>query len=161
VWPGEPGLCHQSADELTQSIEKAVDWDNDHTGSEGALQLASYWLQSCIGTHSKCRRTTPGNVKSFMPTRLLDVANNAIKLIDSKRYAVAVDRRCLALSHCWGPFPIIRTYRTTTSSTECASPPSNSPIRAVMLSRQHANWAFVTFGLTPCASYRTTATTGR
>lgn len=54
---------------------------------------------------------TTEDMTLFMSTRLLDVANSKIKLIDSKRNMEGADRRYLALSHCWGPVPIIRTMR--------------------------------------------------
>lgn len=110
ILTAEGGTRH-SADDLTRSLDQAVKLDNDHTGSDGALQLASYWIQSCVGTHSKCQRALPEDMTPSMPTRLLGVADNKIKLIDSKRDMEGTDRRYLALSHCWGPVPIIRTMR--------------------------------------------------
>ena len=45
-----------------------------------------------------------------MPTRLLDVSNNAVRLIESKHeVGDGADRSFVALSHCWGLIPIIRT----------------------------------------------------
>jgi hypothetical protein len=105
-----PGVVNHSADALATMLDEAVMLDNDHTGSDGALQLASYWIKSCMNTHAKCRPT--GGLSTFLPTRLIDVSNNNTKLVESKtNVGKCDDRRYLALSHCWGLVPIIRTLK--------------------------------------------------
>lgn len=42
----------QSIEEFTTMLDRSVRLDNDHTGSDGALQLASYWSKTCISTLS-------------------------------------------------------------------------------------------------------------
>jgi hypothetical protein len=48
---------------------------------------------------------------SFVPTRLLDVSNGAIKLIETATaiHKDSLERRFVALSHCWGKTTIIKT----------------------------------------------------
>lgn len=47
-----------------------------------------------------------------MPTRLLDVSNGGVRLVEtSAELSDAADRRYVALSHCWGNIHIIRTVK--------------------------------------------------
>jgi hypothetical protein len=69
-------------------------------------------MKRCIATHEKCRLTLATGATSFVPTRLLDVDNNVVRLVESANdIEQGADRRFLALSHCWGSIPIIRTLR--------------------------------------------------
>ncbi|KAF2633498.1 HET-domain-containing protein, partial [Macroventuria anomochaeta] len=122
-WPTLPGVTHHSADHLAESLDQAAELDNDHTGSDGALQLASYWVKSCIVTHTKCCRKIPEDSIPFLPTRLLDVGNDTIKLVESDEITNFADRRFLALSHCWGLVPIIRTLRNNYDKHRDRIPP--------------------------------------
>ena len=98
--------------DLAIMLDESVRLDNDHTGSDGALQLAYYWTKTCTETHDKCRLQNPGESPSFVPTRLLDVSNNGVRLIEStSEIGKTGDRSYIALSHCWGLFPIIRTLK--------------------------------------------------
>lgn len=47
-----------------------------------------------------------------MPTRVVDVSNDGVRLIETKPSVLeGDDRRYCALSHCWGPVPIIKTEK--------------------------------------------------
>ncbi|KAJ8118954.1 hypothetical protein OPT61_g166 [Boeremia exigua] len=109
---GTQAEIHHSGDDLATMLNEATRLDNDHTGSDGALQLASYWIKSCVGTHEKCRPAASSCSSPFLPTRLLDVSNTDVRLVESK---TDIDRSTegsyLALSHCWGRVPIIRTLK--------------------------------------------------
>lgn len=95
--------------------------ENDSTGSDGALQLAAFWTRTCIADHKKCRPSVDVNAVSFVPTRLLDVSNGAIRLIESKdEIGQSLNREFIALSHCWGLVPIIRTL-TSNYEDHCKS----------------------------------------
>ena len=110
--PRLPGTIQHSADDLAAMLDEAARLNNDHTGSDGALQLASYWVRLCVNTHDGCRPAASRSSATFLPTRLLDVSNNTIRLIETRNdMKGSMDRRYLALSHCWGPVPIIRTMK--------------------------------------------------
>lgn len=102
----------RSVEDFTTMLDESVRLDNDHTGSDGALQLAAYWVKMCTQTHGKCRLQDLRQSSSFVPTRLLDVSDNKVRLIESKaEMGKAEDRSYIALSHCWGMFPIVRTLK--------------------------------------------------
>jgi hypothetical protein len=111
TWPTLPGVASHSADDLAEALTQAAVLNNEDTGSDGAFKLASYWITSCLSSHAKCHRAMPEGSIPFLPTRVLDVANDSIKLIESKDVVDAKNRRYLALSHCWGLIPIIRTLK--------------------------------------------------
>jgi hypothetical protein len=99
-------------DDLALAIDRSEQADNDHTGSDGALELAAYWSKTCITNHEKCRPLAAKDVATFVPTRLLDIGNGSIRLIESKyEMEATADRSYVALSHCWGLVPIIRTLK--------------------------------------------------
>lgn len=99
-------------DYLALAIDRSEQADNNHTGSDGALELAAYWTKTCIATHKKCRPLVTSGATSFLPTRLLDVSNGSIRLIESEHETdPAAERSYVALSHCWGLIPIIRTLK--------------------------------------------------
>ncbi|KAH7074194.1 heterokaryon incompatibility protein-domain-containing protein [Paraphoma chrysanthemicola] len=99
-------------DDLATSLYRSAQLPNDHTGSDGALQLAKYWLNKCTDTHTACRRTVLSDERSFVPTRLLDVGDGAIRLIETEHELEQdSERDFVALSHCWGLVPIIRTLK--------------------------------------------------
>jgi hypothetical protein len=67
-------------------------------------------MKKCVAEHDQCRQIGSDDEASFVPTRLLDVSNGTIRLIESKdEFHDRSDRRFVALSHCWGLVPIIRT----------------------------------------------------
>lgn len=109
---GAEKYSSQSIEEFATMLDESVRLDNNHTGSDGALQLASYWIKTCTKTHKKCRPQDSGQSSSFVPTRLLDVSNSEVRLIETKsEIGETGDRSYIALSHCWGSFPIIRTLK--------------------------------------------------
>ncbi|KAF2262136.1 HET-domain-containing protein, partial [Lojkania enalia] len=85
--------------------------DNSSTGSDAALELAAFWLKRCLSTHELCRPRTISTSEPHLPTRLLDVAADAVHLIDTSTQPGISDPRYIALSHCWGKYPIIRTLK--------------------------------------------------
>ena len=96
--------------ELAATIQLGSEMDQSHTGSDGALHLAAFWLKTCISKHETCQLPSTNASTSFVPTRLVDVSGDSIRLIESNlEIGADSDRRFLALSHCWGPTPIIRT----------------------------------------------------
>jgi hypothetical protein len=101
---------HCRLEELTATLKRSSELGNDSTGSDGALALAGFWTKTCLHDHDKCRSPANTGSTAFVPTRVLDVSNNAIRLIESKdEIGDGSDRSYVALSHCWGLVPIIRT----------------------------------------------------
>ncbi|KAF1850201.1 HET-domain-containing protein [Cucurbitaria berberidis CBS 394.84] len=99
-----------SDENLTTTLKTSAESNNDSTGSDGALELAAFWTKTCLDGHDKCRPPAGHGASSFVPTRLLDVSSNSIRLIESEQeIKEGSDRSFVALSHCWGLIPIIRT----------------------------------------------------
>ncbi|KAL5373840.1 hypothetical protein DPSP01_012375 [Paraphaeosphaeria sporulosa] len=97
-------------EELGATLNRTAQLANDSTGSDASLELAGYWLKTCLDTHDKCRHESNSGANSWLPTRLIDVANDTIRLIETKEAVHAGDdRRYVSLSHCWGRVQIIRT----------------------------------------------------
>ncbi|KAF3050800.1 hypothetical protein E8E11_000735 [Didymella keratinophila] len=111
TWPTLPAVASHSAHDLAETLTQAAMLNNEDTGSDGAFKLASYWVTSCLNSHPRCHRTISAGSAPFLPTRLLDVADDTIRLIESKSVLDVNNRRYLALSHCWGLIPIIRTLK--------------------------------------------------
>jgi hypothetical protein len=69
-------------------------------------------MKKCLATHRECCPSRLHGADVFVPTRLLDVGNDSIRLIESEHEIdEGADRSFVALSHCWGLVPIIRTLR--------------------------------------------------
>ncbi|KAF2137724.1 uncharacterized protein K452DRAFT_205258, partial [Aplosporella prunicola CBS 121167] len=71
------------------------------------ITLAQHWLEKCMKEHRCCERTLD---PEWYPTRLLDVADEPIKLIITKDEPVIAGPYA-TLSHCWGTqeFPVLST----------------------------------------------------
>lgn len=99
-----------NTEELGVALERAAILQNDSTGSDASLELAKFWLDNCVDSHYKCRQHYSPGEDTWLPTRLIDVANDTIRLIETKDSICASnDRRYVSLSHCWGKIQIIRT----------------------------------------------------
>ncbi|KAI8931744.1 hypothetical protein NX059_011385 [Plenodomus lindquistii] len=97
---------------LAKTLKRCTDLPNESTGDDGALELAAFWAKTCLAGHEMCRPPKSAGAASFMPTRLLDVSNDAIRIIESAHeLEKSSDRNFVALSHCWGSVPIIRTLK--------------------------------------------------
>jgi hypothetical protein len=83
--------------------------ENNSTGSQRALDLCSFWLRRCREFHEQCRPVHRGETPQFRPTRLIDVSGNKARLIVTSK-ATQI-HEYVALSHCWGLVPIIRTLK--------------------------------------------------
>ncbi|KAF1964876.1 HET-domain-containing protein, partial [Bimuria novae-zelandiae CBS 107.79] len=67
-------------------------------------------MKRCLDGHEACRGGSDTAVGSWVPTRLIDVADDAVRLVELKDVVQdGEDRRYVALSHCWGKILIIRT----------------------------------------------------
>lgn len=82
------------------------------TELKSSILTAKQWLQTCETSHEKCKQTR----STRLPTRVIDVG----KLGQTGLTADPVlykshgeEVRYVALSHCWGKVPIIRTMRAT------------------------------------------------
>jgi hypothetical protein len=99
-------------DQLVTALTYSDGTSNDNTGSSKALALAAFWLKRCIETHESCRFTPRNEGAHFLPTRLLDVGNGSVRLIETGN-EVSIGEECqyVALSHCWGQVQIVRTTK--------------------------------------------------
>ncbi|KAH9876663.1 hypothetical protein J1614_003795 [Plenodomus biglobosus] len=104
--------CRISKQQLAATLKHCSDSPNESTGDEGALGLAKFWVETCTSDHAKCRPPMSADAASFLPTRLLDVSNDDIRLIETAHEIQKdADRNFIALSHCWGLVTIIRTLK--------------------------------------------------
>lgn len=91
---------------LAQFVHEAAD-------SPENFAHAREWIRKCSETHSECQ----GMQDSWLPTRLLDIGTDKttlnLRLIITEKEFDLLDRRYLALSHCWGPKPKKYVAKTT------------------------------------------------
>ncbi|KAJ4108707.1 hypothetical protein NW768_012184 [Fusarium equiseti] len=88
------------------------------TSSKGRREqfqwLLSTWIKECDATHKRCT-----NNDSILPRRVLDVGDSRHKHLalyaSSQQYAPYV-----ALSHCWGKNPVLRTTKANVKDHEKA-----------------------------------------
>ncbi|KAI0407329.1 heterokaryon incompatibility protein-domain-containing protein [Xylaria palmicola] len=77
-------------------------------GSERAFEKARQWLKACCSKHSAC----PSSKRSPLPTRVIDVSGEKIRLVDTRAEGLKKDKY-VTLSYCWGgPQPITTTKAT-------------------------------------------------
>jgi hypothetical protein len=89
-------LCRVEDDEtLFSQCERA--WSDPDSGSEDSLEFAATLLSRCVETHIDC---TDDLQPYFYPTRLLDIDQEAIRLIDTRQ--TRISGPYAALSHTWG-----------------------------------------------------------
>lgn len=102
-----------AVEDLVSTLDRCAHLDNSSTGSPAGFELASFWLRRCISEHGKCRKASVEKPLPFVPTRLLDVSNDQVRLIETGDGTSMKDkdRRYVALSHCWGLITIIRTLK--------------------------------------------------
>lgn len=75
---------------------------NDSTGADSCFELSLSWLRTCKASHSRCGQALVH--RTFRPTRLLEVRNEAEQMLIRLRDQVQLDHSepYLTLSHCWG-----------------------------------------------------------
>jgi hypothetical protein len=83
--------------------------ENNSTGSQRALDLCSFWLRRCRESHERCRSVYQDDTPPFKPKRLIDVSSSTVRLVVSSNETQV--HEYVALSHCWGLVPIIRTLK--------------------------------------------------
>ncbi|TGJ86338.1 hypothetical protein E0Z10_g2426 [Xylaria hypoxylon] len=77
-------------------------------GSERAFEKARQWLKNCCNKHSACI-SSKGNP---LPTRVIDVSGEKIRLIDTRAEGVKRDKY-VTLSYCWGGPQLSTTTKAT------------------------------------------------
>lgn len=100
------------AERAPQDAQDLIDPRMPDTCSGGAqnIRAISRWISVCGSSHPKCSTWSSGKNTRHMPTRILDVANDTIRLhmpsdLDRDDY--------IALSYCWGNG---NPYKTTKSN---------------------------------------------
>ena len=84
------------------------------TSSYDVVNLAQGWLSKCEEDHEDCNIPK----RAILPSRLVEVSNHRAKLCDTEGRI----GEYLALSHCWGLNPIIRTEKATLASMKTDIP---------------------------------------
>ncbi|KAJ4157681.1 hypothetical protein NW754_009329 [Fusarium falciforme] len=90
-------------------FEKAKDEETPNlmstsTGSKGSLDFLKDCLETCRTHHQSCISTSPS--VSWLPTRLVQVEQDSLKLVDSSE--TAISEPFVSLSHCWGGAEILK-----------------------------------------------------
>ncbi|KAF2624608.1 hypothetical protein BU25DRAFT_156221 [Macroventuria anomochaeta] len=96
---------------------------NDCTGSQLALHVCFVWLRRCVATHEECRTNHSDDKPSFRPKQLIDVNDNGIRLVTTSIKVEVPMLDYVALSHCWGPVPIICTSKENYHNYQSAIDP--------------------------------------
>ncbi len=69
------------------------------TASDPTIELAKFWIQSCIAGHSRCSDGAGDGI--YLPTRLVDLGDpQVVRVIETAKSTE--DVKYLTLSHCWG-----------------------------------------------------------
>jgi hypothetical protein len=83
---------------------------------QSSIPTATEWLRRCDTSHEKCRPARPAH----LPHRVIDVGELGLRdslEADPVLYeSHGEEAKYIALSHCWGKAPIIRTTLNTVSS---------------------------------------------
>ncbi|GAP84985.2 putative leucyl-tRNA synthetase protein [Rosellinia necatrix] len=77
-------------------------------GSERAFEKARQWLKVCCKKHSACK----GSKGNAMPTRVIDVSGEKIRLIDTQAAGLK-HGKYITLSYCWGGPQLFTTTKAT------------------------------------------------
>lgn len=100
------------SENLALVLDRTSNLENTSTGSDATFELVAFWLDRCLSQHENCRKISPVGEISFVPTRLLDVDNDTVKLVETKSFSENGDiPSYISLSHCWGQTQIIRTLK--------------------------------------------------
>ncbi|CZR68030.1 uncharacterized protein PAC_17929 [Phialocephala subalpina] len=82
------------------------------------------WLRTCIDSHSRCasyEKIVRGEI-SF-PTRVLDVGDSSESQVLKLVHGAGLVGRYVALSHCWGKNPVLKTTKESLDSFfKCINP---------------------------------------
>src|ERR1700722_1984496 len=98
------------------------------------------WLRTCIDNHSQCasyEKIVRGEI-SF-PTRVLDVGDSSDSQVLRLVQGAGLVGRYVALSHCWGKNPVIKTTKESLGSfSKCIDPRTltRTFLDAVMITRR-------------------------
>ncbi|KAK3388911.1 heterokaryon incompatibility protein-domain-containing protein [Sordaria brevicollis] len=85
-------------------------------GSPNAFQVARKWISTCLSSHPHCRLPPlPPGTKPFAPTRLLQVGEHGVKLVESSDEGDEAQTWC-ALSYVWGGDQPVKTTRENLSA---------------------------------------------
>ncbi|KAH8724125.1 heterokaryon incompatibility protein-domain-containing protein [Phaeosphaeriaceae sp. PMI808] len=102
--------------ELSGTLDRCAELENDSTGSEASFEIARYWVNDCLKNHPECPKVTEG----WLPDRVIDVGNpngsTAPRLVDKAELLHTLtksEQHYVALSHCWGLKEIITTKVAT------------------------------------------------
>jgi hypothetical protein len=89
---------------IARFIGEATEVHQD-SASPQCLDVVKRWMENCTNVHEKCKK----DGLSQLPTRVLDVSDDQVRLYESKRELEPY----LTLSHCWGKTQIITTTTIT------------------------------------------------
>ncbi|CAH0025265.1 unnamed protein product [Clonostachys rhizophaga] len=70
------------------------------------IELAKTWLLNCIESHETCRLK-----KTSAPSRLVPIANNIVKLVETELWDEMP--QYATLSYCWGRIPFVKLTKET------------------------------------------------
>lgn len=127
-------MVRSSDEEWATQLRKLHHFDRS-TGSENAMRIARYWLESCTRErHPACFEAYDHSRKvTGLPKRLIHVGTengDAPRLVETKNMVASY----CALSYCWGP----GGFTTTTQANLSKHMQNGIPMDGLPLLLQHA-----------------------
>jgi hypothetical protein len=99
---------------------------DSHTGSENAFKLIKHWNDDCSANHASCK-TAQLLAEVWLPTRVIDVGTLEGKEEPFLYVSNSQTSRYIALSHCWGTKPMLKTTIETLQARLSRIPISSLP----------------------------------
>ncbi|CAK7240329.1 MAG: hypothetical protein STHCBS139747_001768 [Sporothrix thermara] len=100
------------------TVFRAASLPLEHPTLADYVALIQDMLRRCTADHEPCRQAmTATGATSFLPTRLLDIAGDRVRLVETVVTGAGQQQQpYIALSHCWGHDPVpTKTLRANKS----------------------------------------------
>lgn len=98
-------------DTKSSTTDQSGIWLSDNSGSEETFEFIRSKYKECLTNHEVCSRR---NTNQYLPTRLLDVGEEAHRNIRSvSKQDIPSDALYATLSHCWGECVPLKLTSTT------------------------------------------------
>jgi hypothetical protein len=99
-----------------------------NTGSKAHLATLKHWIDECSYNHPRCRVRDQPNIKSILPSRLINVSipGQPWLALTSRHHKCKLDY--VALSHRWGSLPMPKLLRNNKKALRRTIDPSTLPL---------------------------------
>ncbi|KAK3949126.1 heterokaryon incompatibility protein-domain-containing protein [Pseudoneurospora amorphoporcata] len=110
---GDKGIALANILKVILSSGKPSESLDCDPGSPEAFQLSRDWISTCLSSHPRCRLPpSSSNSDAFTPTRLLQVSEHGVRLVESSSVGDEAQTWC-ALSYVWGGDQPVKTTKKT------------------------------------------------